>query len=120
MQIEPSNTQIDLNLIEPPAQPTPVNNARAKIEEEKLFGDSKREQELKQTIHTAIKVFIWFLISIGFLLAFVRAIHFIIPEKFFWLNSNQLQNLDTIAKYLISSAVGGLFIKYINKGVDEK
>jgi hypothetical protein len=119
MQTEQSISQTELNLIESPTRP-PLHEEKATIERDKLFGDSKREQELKQTIHTAIKFFIWFIVSIGCLLALSRAIHFIIPENWFWLNPNQLLNLDTIAKYLISSAVGGLFIKYINKGVEDK
>lgn len=119
MQTGEGSKKIDLTLISRP-EPPDNSDAKAKIELDKLFGDSKRDQDLKQTIHTAIKVFIWFLTAIGFILALVRAIHFIIPERLFWLNQNQLQNLDTIAKYLISSAVGGLFIKYINKGIESK
>lgn len=117
MEIPQENNPLNLNLIIPPNHDVVLDD-KAQIEKDKLYGESKREQELKWTIHGAIKYFIWFIFGIGILLSFVRAVHFIIPEGWFWLNADQLLNLDTIAKYLISSAVGGLFIKYISKGVE--
>lgn len=80
--------------------------------EAKAFGDDKRAEESKQTIHT---IFLWFLriAAFTFIILFViRMLHYMFPDTWCWLSETRLQGID---KSLFSGALGGLVVNYIKQ-----
>lgn len=74
-----------------------------------LDADAKREESKKNVVHN---LFVWSIRVIWAVVAFlfvIRSIHFILPESWFWLNSDQIQSLD---KFLFSGAVGAMLGKF--------
>ncbi|MFZ4766220.1 MAG: hypothetical protein ACOYMN_14820 [Roseimicrobium sp.] len=101
-----------------PAETSLTEDPSSKKEEKKLFGDARRNEEIKAEFHWA---FVWLLraASIAFIAVFLtRMIHFILPETSAqacvhgWLLDTQLQSMD---KFFFSGALGALISRYLKE-----
>ena len=87
-------------------------------QEDKKNKEHKREQAAKNLIHWAILFNIGVAgICIGSALI-VRTFHMLAPKCRTWLDTQQIENLDTLAKFAITGALGSLLTRYLNKNTD--
>jgi hypothetical protein len=93
------------------ATPAPPD-AKARLEEQRLFGDAKRSERYKSCIHwiSVIAIALIGLTIVAVLIA--RIIHLILPTNRQWLTSEQAHSLD---EYLFSGTVGGVLTQAIRK-----
>jgi hypothetical protein len=83
----------------------------------RLTAALQRDLAAKLSIH---KVILTNIRIAGFCLAavlIIRVLHLIIPGQTGWLDKGQLAEIDTLAKFTISGAVGSLLTRYLNKNV---
>jgi hypothetical protein len=95
------------------------DDAKAKIEIETLFGDHERGEGIKKQIHKLIIVLLIVCFITAVILLVIRACILVIPENWNWLSEKQIMTLDSLAKYAVSSAVGALVTKYLNRSMDK-
>lgn len=103
-----------LGRIRPESSSSSSATSASKKEADELFGDVKRLESLKETLHWAI---IWAVkvASIGMILLFmVRLYHLAAPETWTWLSMDRLQKLDSL---LFSGFLGAFVAKYLNQAV---
>ena len=77
----------------------------ASSSEENLFRNRKRH------INRIFIASLWAMFAVVAAVLIIRAIHFIIPDSWCWLDAEKLQNID---KFLFSGAFGGILAKYAN------
>ena len=63
----------------------------------------------KWHIHLIMVFSLWAMFAIAAIVLIIRAVHFVIPDGWCWLNAEKLQNID---KFLFSGAFGGILAKY--------
>jgi hypothetical protein len=82
------------------------------VEENHLYNDKARAEGLKRFFHivTIASLSIVFLLAI--LLIMIRVYHFVAPDSWRWLSTEELQALD---KTLFSGVIGGVLSKYMGK-----
>ncbi|WP_207431715.1 hypothetical protein [Sabulibacter ruber] len=120
---QPSNpSDLDLNAIK--ASPLPQVGLRKAKEEDEWFARDRRtrehhrEQGARTIIHWAIQGNI---IVAGIVIAIcigVRGFHLIASEEWKWLQNEQIQLLDNLAKYAGSGAVGSLLTRYLTRNIE--
>lgn len=118
---ESPNKSNPLDLIRFGAEKTPnhKDEAKAELELEKLFGEHERGEDVKNQIHSLIIVLLKITFVVAIALMSVRATILILPQDWNWLNEKQIMQLDALAKYAVSSAVGALVTKYLNRNVEK-
>jgi hypothetical protein len=89
-----------------------IENIRDKIldptgESKKVAGFFGKER--KWHIHRIGIMSLWVMFIIAAFILVIRTSHFVIPESWRWLDSENLQNID---KFLFSGAFGGILVKY--------
>ena len=67
------------------------------------------DHKKKWHIHKILVLSIWAMFIIAGIVLIIRALHFIMPDCWCWLNAEKLQNID---KFLFSGAFGGILAKY--------
>ncbi|WP_181303962.1 hypothetical protein [Rufibacter sp. XAAS-G3-1] len=120
----PSTPSASLDLSAIKASPPPQAGLRKAKEEDEWFTNDRRkrehqrEQGARTIIHWAIQGNIIVAgITIGICLA-VRGFHLIAAEDYKWLQPEQIDLLDNLAKYAGSGAVGSLLTRYLTKNID--
>ncbi|ALJ00039.1 hypothetical protein [Rufibacter tibetensis] len=124
MQPNQPNSSSPLNLTAIKASPPPQAALRKAKEEDEWFASDRRkrehqrEQGARTIIHWAIQGNI---IVAGIIIAIclgVRGFHLIAAEEYKWLQKEQIDLLDNLAKYAGSGAVGSLLTRYLTKNVE--
>ena len=111
MQQEPDSLYERDSLILAEARPE-NGKCQAKKEGAALFGDSGRQESLKQTIHNQI---IWGvrIAALCLLISFIiRIFHLVALEEWLWLDATRLQKLDGI---LFNGALGAFISRYLGQ-----
>lgn len=83
----------------------------------RLAAGLERDLEAKLGIH---KVILFTIKTLGvclIVIIIVRAIHLIIPYDEGWLSHKEIAEIDNLAKFAVSGAVGSLLTRYLNKNV---
>lgn len=115
----------NLAAIQPQPLPSDPAALRQGEKEDDWFAQDKkkrahfREQRAKSLIHYLILSLI---ILAGICLAgvlLVRACHLVLPSRWMWLTTAQIQVLDSIAKLAITGALGGFLTRYLTKNAEE-
>jgi hypothetical protein len=91
--------------------------AEAERRQARLKAGLERDLEAKLGIH---KVILFTIKTLGVCLIVViviRVIHLIIPFQEGWLSRADLAEIDNLAKFAVSGAVGSLLTRYLNKNV---
>jgi hypothetical protein len=121
---QPSTPLLHLDLEAIKASPPPPAALRKAKEEDEWFTNDRRkrehqrEQGARTIIHWAIQGNIIVAgIIIGICLA-VRGFHLIASEDYKWLQKEQIDLLDNLAKYAGSGAVGSLLTRYLTKNIE--
>ena len=99
-----------INLVREPNPPS-YSDKRAKLEEDKYFNQSRRDEATKKHVHIAIIAMLWVTFSAFSIVFLIRIIHLIIPLNYHWLDANQLQGID---KLIFSGAIGGFIGRNLN------
>jgi hypothetical protein len=97
------------------AQPADADK-KAK-QEGRFFGDERRSEQKKETIHRACMTMIS---VIGFCITFiivVRIYHLFMPEDWCWLKDDRVQALD---KFFFSGTIGALLTSFLKKSFSTK
>jgi hypothetical protein len=83
----------------------------AKKEREELELDKDHQIGEKKVVHKVVKIGIWVLFSLGFTLVVVKLYHLVMPSYFFWLSSEQIDELD---RFITSGLLGGILGRGLN------
>lgn len=86
---------------------------RSKLESE-IFGNNIKDKE-KSAKHTLFICSLWALWIIVIAMLTIRAVHYLLPYCYHWLDHEQLTALD---KLLFSGALGTLLGRYGNKIIE--
>jgi len=110
MEQQPPKKDIKFVIAEP--QLLPDGDKKAKLEEDKYFKQTHREEQLKTNLHKVFVCIIWVAFSAFVVVFLIRVVHFILPGHWAWLTDLQIQGID---KLIFSGAIGGFIGRYLNK-----
>lgn len=100
----------DIDIIEPDIE----SNISPPVREI-LTPDEKRNNREKNQFHWAKVIFIWVLAICGMFVLITVALHLILPNKWRWLDTNEI----TYLKGLFASGIGGAILaKFGNKLIE--
>jgi len=94
---------MDVNLVLGPENIP--DGRRSKAEERELY----RSERLKDHLHTLFTCFIYVAFVFLLIVFSVRLVHLIVPATWYWLNGDQIQNIDRV---FFSGAIGGVLGGY--------
>ena len=89
----------------------PHNDAKAKLEEKRLFGDAVRSERYKTCIHYIQIIGAIILGVTAISVIATRMIYLVLPEKWRWLSADQIHDLD---HFMFSGTIGGA-ITYVGQ-----
>lgn len=110
MQFLPPKTDYKFN------DTQPVEDSKAKKEQEALYrGDKRRGEREKNSMHWISVILIW---SLGLFAAAVlslRILHLVLPNGKQWMTAEQIQTID---KIFFSGTIGGILTSRIKKAYE--
>ena len=93
-----------------------INEPNSINEDDKLALQEQKEyyrsEETREIVHKIFKIAVWIGFGLISSLFVIRIYHMAIPDRWQWLDNNQLNGID---KFLYSGALGALLGKYTNK-----
>lgn len=90
-----------------------VDRASLKNQEaRRLYKDGERHEHVKQNVHRVFICLIWTVSTLAMVVIIIRILHLIMPECWYWLTTENIQQID---KFLFSGAIGGFLGRYIDK-----
>ena len=93
-----------------------LSDKNARKEKEELFA-SENKIQLRNHVNRIVIGALYSLAAGSGLVLIIRILHLLMPDKLRWLEPNSIQVIDTLIKYGISSALGGLFVSYVKTNI---
>ncbi len=79
-----------------------------------LSADTRRKEKIREVFNRIFVIVLWMAFGLIFLVLIARVMHLIFPEKWRWLQPDDIAQMD---KFLFSSALGGVLGKYFNNAM---